>query len=239
MPKTWPTLLPKTLLLLCGLAAACGNSSTAPPPVEHANGLPPEQRPPPDTRILCVDGIDFTYADVQPFVEFYDRFYPKWTLAAKVRRTLDAYLLPLRFAQRDFKAERAAVLEQARGLVTVAGNVVELEQKAGPTGKRKSLTMQQLELPLAVFLFDRSKIGSCSPPIELPQGCSVVGAFDVVDGGVLGDDVVDAMQVPFFTHADKDDFDKWLARLRPRCADKVSYVHPDFRNAVPEWLKLP
>lgn len=231
-----PRILP-LLIALVGVVTGCSDPDV-PPPVAGRAALPPEPRPSADTRILSVDGIDFTYGEVQPYVEFFDRLYPKWTLAAKVRRTLEVYLVPLRFAERDFAAERRAALQHAQGLVSVAGNVVELAEKGGPTAVRKTLIVPLLELPLALFLFDRSKIGSTSPPIPLPQGFSVVGAFDVTDGAVVSDDLVDAEQVTFFTHQ-KDDFDKWLTQLRVRLADKVTYVHPDFRNATPDWLKLP
>lgn len=231
-----PRILP-LLLALLGAVAGCSDP-VVPPPVAGRSALPPEPRPTPETRILSVDGIDFTYGEVQPYVDFFDRIYPKWTLASKVRRTLEVYLVPLRFAERDFASERAAALQHAQALAAVAGNVVELEQKGGATAVRKTLIMPQLELPLALFLFDRSKTGSTSPPIALPQGFSVVGAFDVVDGAVVGDDLVDAEQVTFFTHQ-KDDFNEWLTQLRVRLADKVTFVHPDFRNATPDWLKLP
>ncbi|GAB4138329.1 MAG: hypothetical protein Fur0037_03980 [Planctomycetota bacterium] len=224
-------------LLLLALLAACG------PPPEPAptrpGAIPPERRPAPETVILTLDGFDVRFGDVLPFVELYDRAYPSWTLASKVRRVLETHVIPLRLAEREFPAERAAVLEKARALRSVAGNVVELEQQARGLFERKKVTIQQLEPPLALFLLDRSRIGAVSEPVALPQGFCVAGAVDIEEAGVVSDDLVDAIQVPFYTFPDKYAYHDWLASAEAECAGRATFVHPDFRNAMPPWLKLP
>lgn len=234
-PLPWLHTLP---WILCSLLAACSGCSRDPEPAPQ-RGLPPETHPTPATKLLTIDGLDVTYGEVAPYVEFYDRIYPKWTLASKVRRALDAQVLPMRFAQRDFPTERKAMLAQAQSLCAVAGNAEELQQKAGDMAVRKELPMQRLELSLSLFLFDRLKLGAASPPIEVPQGYNVVGAFDIKAGGIASDDFVDFVQVPFYAQPDRDKWNEWLAATQQRCGARVTWVHPDFHDAMPPWVKLP
>ncbi len=48
----------------------------------------------------------------------------------------------------------------------------------------------------------------------------------------------DCLQVFFFTHR-SNTWGEWLEGLRLRLRDRVTYDHPDYRLAMPPWLKLP
>ena len=220
------------LLLLGGCSGCDGKPATQ-----------PKRAPLPGDVLLAVDGIEFTFGDVQPFLDFYDRLFPEWGKQTKMRQILTSYLVPLKFARRDFfPAERAPRLEAARALRQVADNARELEARSTSlTRFRQTVIVQQVDLPVAMFLFDSSRVGAVSQPIEVPQGWTVATALDLKEsnghsGGAVGDDLCDALLVGFYV-ADKTAWEPWLAHLRTDLANKkATFVHPDFRDAIPEYL---
>lgn len=192
-----------------------------------------------DTLLLTLDGIEFRWGEASGYVAFYDSIYPQWSLRTKLRKVLEDHLVPLRLAQRAFPELRTEQLQKARAMQSVCGNALELARKAeGLHHRRGEVGLQLVEVPIAVYLLDRAKLGSVSDPIELPQGYMLCGALDLREGGVVGDDLVDAVQVPFQTH-DHPTFRKWLDEQQALLARKASFVHPDYRNAMPVWLQLP
>ncbi len=217
-------------LLLCGLLPGCGGDS----PTEAPAGEPRDQ-----DRLLTIDGIDVTFGDVRPWVAFLDGYYAVHSTRSKMRSALDRHVLPLLLARRDFPAERAAQLEKARALRSVAGNAVELDQKgrllAAP---RKAVNPALVELPVARFAFDETLLGSVSEPLELPQGWLLVATLDLQHAAVAGDDIAELLQVPFYTH-ERDDHLAWLDQTRKAMADKVTWIHPDYRDVLPDWLRPP
>ena len=66
----------------------------------------------------------------------------------------------------------------------------------------------------------------------------LVGAVDLKQAAVPLEDLCEAVQVGFFTH-DQKFWREWKQDLRTRLQKRVSYVHPDFRLAMPPWLELP
>jgi hypothetical protein len=192
-----------------------------------------------DTLLLTLDGIEFRWGEASAYVAFYDSIYPQWSLRTKLRKVFEDHLVPLRLAQRAFPELRTEQLQRARAMQSVCGNALELARKAeGLHHRRGEVGLQLVEVPVAMFLLDRAKLGSVSEPIELPQGYMLCGALDLREGGVVGDDLVDAVQVPFQTH-DHPTFRKWLDEQQAALARKASFVHPDYRNAMPVWLQLP
>ncbi|HLQ38517.1 MAG TPA: hypothetical protein VK348_11990 [Planctomycetota bacterium] len=237
MPLRVPTAV---LVLLLGGCSRCdgGSGQPAPPPPNHDDQLPPDGE-----RLLGFDGIDVTIGEVRPFVEFWRRIYPHWSLRATICKVLDSYLLPLRLAQREFPQQRAEQLQRATSLHAVASNSAELAAQCKLQGElltayHSDVTVNKVETPVALFLFDRSRLGATSEPIELPQGYLIAAAVKLHEGGVVGDDYIEALQVVFYTHQ-KRPFQQWLQDAKTKVAGKVTFVHPDFRTAVPEWLKLP
>lgn len=202
-----------------------------------------EKQPPPPAYgpdvVLVVDGLEIRRQEIDRFHAIYASTAPELGRRTIVRHLLENHVLPLRYAQRAFAARRAELLEQARLLTTVATNVVELEQRSEPFfHQRKAVNRRQIEAPVAEFAFDRERLGSVSEPLEVPKGYIVAGCFDIQESAMVTEDLADLLQVGFLTHTNAE-WIEWLRSEYDRTADKVQYVHPDYREALPFWLKLP
>jgi hypothetical protein len=92
--------------------------------------------------------------------------------------------------------------------------------------------------PMSIFLFDPLLTGAVSEPIEIPRGHLVVAAHEYFEHASTAHDIVEATQVGYFTHTIPE-WDAWYGEERARVADKVSYVHPDYADALPSWCKKP
>jgi hypothetical protein len=224
-------LLPLSLpAALCAVVAVAGCR-------KHAPVKPAE--PGPEQRLLVLDGITITFGDLQPYADFLDRYWADAGRRTKLAKVLDDYVLPLRLAQRAFPTERKEQLDKANGLRSVAGNSIELEQAAKELGvQTKQVTPGRVEIPTAMFLFDELRTNSVSDPIELPWGYRVCTAFALHRASVAVDDMADALMIGFATH-DRTAWDTWLAAERQRIARKVTWVHPEYRDILPPWLKTP
>lgn len=242
VPSRRAAALVPALAVCAALAGAC--SKAEPGDQGGANGAgkgaaaPESATPPPGERLLVVDGVTVTFGDLAQGLELFDRLDPNASRRGKIARILEEYVLPLEFARREFAAERAEQLEKAKALCAVAGNAVELQQAARLAGSEKAVSARQVEIPIAAFLFDPALTGAVSPPIELPQGYVVAAALDLQQSLVVAHDRCVAFQVGFTTH-DAQGYAAWLRDLRRRLADKATWVHPDYRLAMPQWLRLP
>lgn len=199
-------------------------------------GKAPEER-----RLLVVDGIEITLADVEPYIAFYDGYLPEGGRKSKALRALEDQVLPLRLAQRAFAPQRAAQRQLAEALCSVATNALELEQQSQQVRdkRRANLTRGTALLPVGMWAFDPTRVGAVSPPLELPHGWFVVGLFDLKESqGLVMDDYVDALQVGFVTHT-RIEFDAWYREQQALLADKATFVHPDYEHALPSWLRPP
>ncbi|MCB9879865.1 MAG: hypothetical protein H6835_19920 [Planctomycetes bacterium] len=194
-----------------------------------------------ETRILELDGIALTFDQVKPYVEFLRSFRPDAGEKTMTMYAINEHLLPLRLAQRAFPEQRKQLLEQAQGLCSVADNVIELEKQTAQMGERvyrDRLTRTAAQLPVAMFLFDPANVGAASQPIEVPQGWFVVGAFDLKQEALAIGDRADALQVGFVTHLGPE-WKAWLAEQQQQLADKLTFVHPDYRDSLPAWIRPP
>jgi len=224
--------------LLVALAATAvltfGCSKPAPP------SPTPAKAPPSATELLArIDGLDIRFGEVLPYLAVLDTVGPEWSPKVKFRRVLEEFTIPLRLAQRAFPEQRSKLLEQAKALRAIASNYRELEQHGGQlVTKRKKLTRRSVELPIAMFLFDEMLVGSVSDPIEVPRGFVVATAHDILPSAMVIDDLVDSLQVGFLTHS-PGDWQSWLENEQNRIANRVEFVHPDFRDHLPHWLILP
>jgi len=199
-----------------------------------------DDAPPPPKELLVIDGLTIELAEVEPMMKFLDSYLPEAGRKAKVQRILDEHVLPLHLARRAFAKERVALLEKARALCQVATNVDELEQhsKAMSETMRRMVSRNQPKLPVAQFLFDPLLTRSVSPPIEMPHGWVVAAAYSLAQEPLAIDDHVDSLQVTFSTHSAAD-WRIWLEKEQKRVGDKVTFVHPDYREALPPWVTPP
>ena len=205
--------------------AACGTATEAEPAAD------------PDL-LLEVDGLQLWREDFDPL----DRYLAEMdrTLGRKYRRRalLENHFLPLLLAERAFAEERAAMLERAAGLVAVAGNGRELEQKgavAGGAWTEKPILRADLPIPVAAFAFRPEHIGAVSPPIAVPRGFVVASPGEIVPGMSSHVDRVRVFLVPFLTH-EAAAFTDWLSPAREALRGKITHIHPDLEGALPEWL---
>lgn len=191
-----------------------------------------------ETRLLVLDGIEVRLAELEPYVEFLLDSVPEGGRKTAVQRVLEEHLLPLRLAERAFPQERAAARAQAETLKQVAGNAAELEQHAAamPTRRRANYPRLHARLPIAMFLFKPENLGAVSDVLALPEGFALVGSFDLHDSVQALQQSVDAVEVGFFTHGGAG-FRDWLAAEQTRVAGKLTFVHPDYVFALPDWIK--
>lgn len=209
--------------------AACNKATPAPP-------KPPTAA----DRLLTIDGIEITFGEVLPLLDFVTATHPEVGRKTLMQMVLETHTVPLRLAERAFAAERAELKQHAADLRSVATNVVELEAQAVPERikEHKKYSRMQPELPVSMFLFDPLMTGGVSDPIAVQQGFVVTGAHDYAEMPLRSEDMVEATQVGFFTHT-YGAWRDWLATEQQRVADKVTYVHPDYREALPTWCKSP
>jgi hypothetical protein len=225
---------PRATLLACLLSAPAGGCERA------GTAAAPDRSPLlATTKLLEVDGLTITYGDLANEVAYLDSLAPEWSLRAKIRRVLEEFTLPLFLARREFVKERAEQLGKAASMAAASGNAAELLANSKlHVHRHLQVTRRDVEIPISAFLFAEDKAGSVSPPIELPQGFVVAGALDLKLSAAVLDDLCEAIQVAFYTHTGKD-YLAWLEAARERIAGRVTHVHPDFRDAMPIWLKLP
>ncbi len=196
--------------------------------------------PPPETRLLVLDGIEIKLADAMPFVEYMDTYAPDIGRKTKLMNVLERYLIPVALARRQFGAQRAEKLQQAEAMCAVATNVVELETKSELIAEKvkRDESRATMSPPEAIFLFDPLRTGEVSRPIEVPQGWYVAGAFDLKPRSLAMDDIVSSLRVGFVTHTAKQWYDYYEEQKR-LLATKATFVHPDWVTAMPEWIQPP
>ena len=199
-----------------------------------------DDAPPPPKELLVIDGMTIQLAELDPLMEFLDSYVPEAGRKAKVLRILEEHLVPLHLARRAFAAERQQALARAEALCSVASNVEELERQSAAMADtlRRHVSRNQPKLPIAKFVFDPLLTRSVSQPIELAHGYVVAACYDIEQGTLKVDDRADTLQVTFGTHT-LADWQKWLDGEQKRVADKVTFVHPDYREAMPPWIILP
>ena len=191
-----------------------------------------------DPRLIEIDGIAVTFEELQPYFDWLTEFRPGLGERTKYAWAMREHVLPLKLAQREFAAERAEQRALAEGLCSVATNIRELAERSEliQDKRRSDLTRQSAALPVAMFLFDELTLNAASPPIELPHGFFVVGAFERHDSPLVMADYVDALQVGFITHTALQWQKYWVAK-RQEIGAKVTFLHPDYRDDMPDWIQ--
>ena len=216
----------QTILLAAALFASCGRGEGA---AERE-----------DDRLIEVDGIAITFDELQPYYDWLTEYRPGLGVRTKYVWAMREHVLPLKLAEREFASQRAEQLELASGLCSVATNIRELEQRSAlVTDKsRSNLTRQSALLPVAMFLFDELTLNAVSQPIALPHGYFVVSAYERHESPLVMADYVDALQVGFITHTARE-WQQYWTRKRAEIGARVTFVHPDYRDDMPEWLQPP
>lgn len=210
-------------------ATACGGEAPSPAPAALTDA----------TVVLTIDGLSITHGELRPYREFLDALGPEFAAKVKYRRVLDEFAIPLHLARRAFPSERQQQLDRCKNLRSIATNTAELEKHGAMlVNKRKDLTRRSVEFPVAMFLFDELQTGNVSEPLEVPRGWILAGAYEIKKAALLLDDLADSVQVGFLTHT-PGDWATWLDHEKDRIATKVTFVHPQFREALPEWIRLP
>jgi hypothetical protein len=198
-----------------------------------------ENRLAPEDVLLVVDSVSIRWSDVEQQVAWLDGLAPEYSLRKKIQKTLSDYTIPVLFARRDFSEQRRQLFELAQTVRAASGNVEELRKHASDRPMLQSrLSVGNVELPVAAFLFDPTRVGAVSDPIEVPAGYLLVGCVDLTRTQVPMEDTAECVQVGFVTH-DAAAFREWETAMQERLADRVTFVHPDFRLAMPPWLNLP
>jgi len=204
-----------------------------------------EREPNPERKgvVLVVDGIEVREADLEPLLTFVRNGGGRLGRNAAVQAVLDRHLLPVRFAQRAFASERAALRERAeamrRSVMASGGADPQLRAKGAIMGGEETpglVARNAMELAQAAWCFDLEHLGLVSPVLEVPRGFCLVSFCDHQPGLERAEDVVNAYQVPFYTH-DRNQFEAWWTEQKRALSGKLTYVHPDYADALPPWLK--
>lgn len=193
--------------------------------------------------VLELDGITVRDAELGDLLGYLARSGERLGRSFAAQTVLDRHVLPMRFAQRTFAVQRAALREQAeamrRSVMASGGADPQLRAKGAILGGEASpglLSRAGMELAQAAWCFVPENLGVVSPVIEVPRGFCLLSVADHRPGVERTGDLVDAYQVPFYTH-DRKAFEAWWDEQKRTLAGKLGYVHPDYADALPAWLK--
>ena len=203
----------------------------------------PGKAPGPDV-VLELDGISVTRSEVADWYSYLDGLDPRIGHAFRDRQILEQHILPLKFAQRMFRQHRAELLANAEALVKVAPTLAELASvsKTAEDPKQRGYAPERAtartDVPLAMAraIFAADKLGQVQGPIETPQGFVVVANRKLDKGITAFEDRADPWIVLFNTHMARE-FDQWWRGARETAGKRVTYVHPDFKDSLPDWIQ--
>lgn len=196
-----------------------------------------------DGVVLELDGVVVHEAELEPLLGYVRASGDRAGKAFAAQVVLNRHVLPMRFSQRAFAGERAALRDKAeamlRSVVSSGGADPQLRAKGAIMGGEDSpglIGRNGMELAQGAWCFDADNLGLVSPVLEVPRGFCLMSVSDHRPGIERSGDLVNAYQVPFYTHG-KNEFDAWWAEQQRSLADKLSYVHRDYADALPTWLK--
>jgi hypothetical protein len=223
-------ILPSSLLLAAATTGAilwgCEDQDPGPPPAPAAG------------VILEVDGLRVMRQEVEDWYAYVESYQPTAGRMQAIAYFIETHLLPLRAAERDFPEARARALDKAHGLQSVAGNSLELQDKGPGLPEYVPATnysRTDLEPAVVDYAFALENLGRVSEPIATPRGFVLAASIDMIPGGTTFSDRVRLCRADFWMSGDQEYFD-WIRDLRSRLEGKVTYLDPDFRHAVPDWL---
>ncbi len=200
---------------------------------------PPVQK---DPVILRVADLEVRQTEIQAFADYLQELDPIMGKMKRCRDLLAGYLLPLKLARRDFPNERAGQRKRAEVLARVLGNTASYDDLVAQSQRypgarlQKALVRPLMTLPEARWAFEDIRIGQASPILETPRGYSILATLDKQPGPTRHYDAADVWTVPFHTH-DYRTYVDWLARARQSLSGKVTFIHHDYKEALPDWLR--
>lgn len=196
----------------------------------------------PDGLILEIDGLRCWGEELEPLMAYAESVDARIGRNARIATILDGHLIPLKLAQRAFAREREEQRRRAEALAAAIGNggYPELVARATSTAAGAPLQVMRHDLPLllAAWAFDETRLGTVSPVLETAQGFSLLSTYEITRGVTRTTDRAEVCQVAFFTH-DSVAFGEWLAQSKGAVADRVTFLHSDYRGALPAWIKAP
>lgn len=193
--------------------------------------------------VLDIDGLEIHESDLAPMLAYLATTGERLGRNYQVQGVLDQYLIPLKLAQRAFAEQRKPLRERAEALrraVKDAGDAdPQLREKSAAIRGAEApglVNRSIMDLPQAAWCFDPNNLGLVSPVLELPHGFCVMSFRDYKPGLQRSQDESDVYLVPFFSH-DVRGFARWYDEQKPALAKAVRYCHPDYRDALPHWLR--
>jgi hypothetical protein len=207
------------------------------------SGCTPDEEPVhPAGLALEIDGLQITVDELKRYDDYFRALDPTMGRMYRTSELLDQFVLPMRLAQRAFPEERAKARVEAAALAKLVGNggyqeLVRLGEVLGGYKPDKPFSRNQLPLALTRYAFDEENVFKASPPIEVPQGFCLIASYRLHQGVTTVEDLVDAYQVPFYTHTNSV-FATWYETEKHRIRNRVTYVHPDYRGALPAWVEM-
>jgi hypothetical protein len=194
---------------------------------------------------MVLDGVAITRKEIEDWLPYLREVSPSTGHNSGMRYLLDRYLIPMAFARTKFATRHEEQRKNAEGIAKVLGDsagyaeLLERTRKFSGAEVLTDLLRTDLPLPEQRWLFDDANVGRVSPVLETAQGFSLVAASDKQPGLTKAFDRVDAILVRFYTHTAKD-HGKWCQALKVRLgslAPEAIKVHPEFRDALPNWPK--
>ncbi|MHC4078371.1 MAG: hypothetical protein ACYST0_08030 [Planctomycetota bacterium] len=206
------------------------------------NGDPPAEPPATDPVILRAADVEVRRSEIAALDDYLQELDPTLGEMTRRRAVLDLYLLPLKLAQRDFEKERAVQRKRAEALARVLGDSASCDDLAAQgrrfpdAGLRQGLVRRVMALPEARWAFAEAHVGQVSPILETPRGYTILATLEKRPGQTKHYDVADVWVVPFRTHPQKAYLD-WLPRAKGSLAGKLTFIHEDYKEALPHWLR--
>jgi hypothetical protein len=191
--------------------------------------------------VLEIDGLRISAEELADFEDYFRELDPTMGRNYRIGELLDQFVLPLHLARRAFGEERARARDLATSLAALVGNggyteLVKRGEVHGGYQPESPFGRNQLPMPVARYAFDERHLFQVSPPIEVPQGFCVIATYKLLQGVSTVQDRVEAYVVLFDTQS-TGGFSTWYKAEKQRIGDRVTYVHPDYRDALPPWVK--
>lgn len=208
----------------------CGGEGPAPPTDK-------------DPVILRASNLEIRRSEIAGFEAYLQRLDPTMGEMTRKRAILDNYLLPLKLARRDFPEGRSQQRRRAEALVKVLGTAAGYDDLATQSklfpgaGLEEGVARGAMSLAEARWAFADENIGRASPILETPRGYSILATRDKQAGPTMLYDRVDVWVTPFHTHATHRAYLDWLVRAKASLSGHVTFIHPDYKEALPYWLR--
>lgn len=221
-----------TGLALAGstLFLTCGGEEPAPPPDK-------------DLVVLRAPGLEIKRSEIAALEGYVKKLDPTIGEMTRKRAILDNYLLPLKLARRDFPKERAQQRQRAEALARVLGKAASYDDLAAQSrlypgaALEEGVVRQAMSLPEARWAFADENVGRTSPILETPRGYSILATLEKRAGPTMHYDSVDVWVTPFHTHANRRSYLDWLVRAKASLSGHLTFIHDDYKEALPYWLR--